>query len=374
MTTCDIVSITGYSSSGEGVARLDNGCVVFVRGAARGDICKIAIVSERPRSCRAEITEILQPSEHRIKPDCPAYPMCGGCNFRHITYEEELRAKLRRVNDAFERIGGITIRVEEIITANQINGYRNKAVLHTARQGDKTIIGFYRSGSHKVCPITRCLLLQDELNETLSRLWKEPLQGGKTLTLRAGYDDIRATAEEELDGLVFQISDTSFFQVNNRAALLLYQKAREYAALSESGILVDLYCGVGSLTLFIGRDAGAALGVEKNPAAVDDARINARRNGLKHVNFICADTAEWDAGRMRPDCVVVDPPRNGLSAGAVRSMQKMSPARIVYISCDPATLARDIGLLQDYEPVRICAADMFPRTANVECCLLLCRK
>ena len=368
-----IATITGYGSGGEGVARLDDGRVAFIRGAARGDTCKIEIISERPRSYRAEIVEIIEPSQHRIEPDCNVYKMCGGCDFRHITYEEELRAKLNRVNDAFERIGGFSIRANEIISTGQIDGYRNKAVFHTANLDGRTVIGFYRAGSHEVCPVKRCRLLIDELNDFLSNLWDNPPAGYGEITLRSGCNNSHTTTEVNLDGLCFRISHSSFFQVNNGATLLLFQKARELASLSKNETLVDIYCGVGALTLFIGRDAAYALGVENNPDAVCDARENVRRNGFNHVDFICADAAKWDATDIRPDCVVVDPPRSGLSAAAVRKILEMSPARIVYISCNPATLARDIKRLVSYEARQVCVIDMFPRTANVECCVLLCR-
>ena len=250
-------------------------------------------------------------------------------------------------------------------------------MFQTACQDGKAAIGFYRAASHTVCPVSHCLLLRNELNDALAKLWHNPpAEGPITVRVGSGCEDVVGCqlVEEELDGLVFQISRASFFQVNYGAALLLYRKAREYAALSLEDVLVDIYCGVGSLTLFIGRDAGLALGVESNPVAVEDALANARRNKLSNVRFDCADAAKWDARIEKPACVVVDPPRRGLSAGAARKIQELSPERIVYISCDPATLARDIKRLTDYEAQRISVFDMFPRTANVECCLLLIRK
>jgi len=125
------------------------------------------------------------------------------------------------------------------------------------------------------------------------------------------------------------------------------------------------------MTLFVGRDAGRALGIELDPGAVDTARENARRNNASHIEFICADAAQWEAGIMRPDCIIADPPRKGLSPGAIGKLLELSPPRIVYISCDPATMARDVSRLKGYTVKEICAVDMFPRTANVECCCLL---
>ena len=384
------VTVTGYGSEGDGIARLDDGRVVFIRNGARGDTLEIALTKEQARSARAEIVRILAPSPHRIEQDCPAYPQCGGCDFRHITYEEELDAKLNRVNDALQRIGGISARADEILRTGQTDGYRNKAMLHA----DGRVLGFYQARSHAIVPITRCALLKDDLNSAIPNLTPDG-----DITLRSGRNGSSPPLEEELDGLVFGISD--FFQVNTGAALLLYQKARAYAALSKHETLVDLYCGVGAASLFVGRDAGYVLGVEINPNAVEAARKNARRNSLSHVEFLCADAANWEAGvagavssviraadaaswensvtgaasweacASKPDCVIADPPRKGLSSGAIQKILALSPKRIVYISCDPATLARDLRALEGFTVQDVCAVDMFPRTANVETVALL---
>ena len=354
------VEIDGYTSGGEGVARLADGRVVFVYGAARGDILEIRLTEIKPRIARAEIVSIIKPSPYRIKPDCPVYPRCGGCDFRHITYEEELWAKLRRVNDAMRRIGGSSIQTNTILSTGQTDGYRNKAVFHS----DGVSHGFYARQSHDIVRVTHCKLLKEDINAAL-----KDMSADDELTLRSGRNGISQSIEEELDGLIFEIS--GFFQINTNAALLLFQKAREYAAMSKDETLVDLYCGVGALTLFIGRDAGQAYGVELNPKAVETAQKNARRNGLAHIQFFTADVGKWQNSPQNPDCLIVDPPRSGLSKTAIRKILELVPKRLVYISCDPATLARDIQRLTGYEPKKLCAVDMFPRTANIECCCLL---
>jgi len=358
--TTHTVTVDGYGSGDEGVARLDDGRVVFIQNAARGDVLEIKLLKEHKKSAIAEIIKILSPSSHRVEPDCPYYPMCGGCDFRHITYEDELDAKLNRVNDALARIGGLSVRASEVLWTGHTGGYRNKAVIHS----DGVSCGFYQSKSHNIIPVKRCLLLKDDINDALQR----PFPRGET-TLRSGRHGLRQPIEEELDGLVFAIS--GFFQVNTEAALLLYRKAREYAALTKSDTLIDMYCGIGSLTLFAGRDAGAALGVEVNLDAIKTARYNARRNGFTHVEFLCADVAKCDISEYEPNCAIVDPPRKGLSPVAITKIHELSPKRIVYVSCDPATLARDLRLLAPYTVKHISVVDMFPRTANVECCCLL---
>jgi len=364
------VTITGYNSYGEGVARLDDGRVVFVRGAARGDVLEIAVYQELSKIARADIVRVLTPSPHRIEPDCVLYPDCGGCDYRHITYEEELFAKLQCVNDALKRIGGLSVQVDEVLHTGKIDSYRNKVVLHS----DGSSFGFYRTRSHDIVHVNRCLLLKDDLNNAIKELTASGFGTKSELTLRSGRKGVSQPLEEELDGLVFSVE--GFFQINAEAALLLFQKAREYAALSKCDTLVDLYCGVGALTLFIGRDAGTAIGVEQNADAVKAARENALQNNLSHVVFINADAADWTVDLTEPDCVIVDPPRKGLSPKAISNILELSPKRLVYVSCNPATMARDFKEFNrsGYEVKDICAVDMFPRTANVECCCLLAKE
>jgi tRNA/tmRNA/rRNA uracil-C5-methylase (TrmA/RlmC/RlmD family) len=344
------VEITGYSSEGAGVARLDNGCVVFVDGAVRGDVCEIAITKLLPRICHARIERLTEESPHRVPVDCAVFERCGGCDFRHISYEEELFAKRKRVNDALRRIGGVAAEVEDILTTGKINGYRNNVQLKT--DGEK--VGFYARSSHDIVGIEHCFLASDEANKAI----------------REGKTKIR-TSTEVLDGMTFEISPASFFQINTEAALLLYNKAKEYAELQPRETLLDLYCGTGTITLFLGRDAKKAVGVEINPTAVSNARRNAVLNGITNAEFRCEDVSRLDLREFTPDCIVVDPPRRGLEARTAEQIAEASPSRIVYISCDAATMARDIKRLNGYEVVRACAVDMFPRTRHVECVVLL---
>jgi len=347
------VEITDYSGDGAGVAKLDNGCVVFIEGAVRGDICEIAITKALKRVCYAKIIEIIKPSEYRIPVDCPVFEKCGGCDYRHISYEEELYAKRKKVNDELRRIGGLNIEVEDILNTGKINGYRNNIQLKS--DGLKT--GFYSKLSHEIVEINHCFLVSEEMNKAL----------------RKGKTKIR-TSVETIGDLTFHISPEAFFQVNTEAAFLLYEKAREYADLKPHEFLLDLYCGTGTITLFLGRDAKKALGVELNASAIEDARKNAVLNKIKNVDFLCADVSELDTSIITPDCIIADPPRKGLAFGVVQKIEELSPERIVYISCDPATMARDIKLLENYEVTRVCATDMFPRTKHVEAIVLLRRR
>ena len=357
-----ITQIIDYSSNGAGIAKSDTGCVVFVDGAVRGDVCEIEITKQQKRVSHGRIVRIISPSQHRIPVDCPYFdpgeagtpagaPRCGGCDYRHISYEEELFAKRKRVNDALRRIGGVNIEVEDILTTGEINGYRNNIQL----KSDGKKVGFYAKNSHDIVPIDRCLLVNNEMNSEI----------------RKGKTKIR-TSTETIGDFAFHISKESFFQVNTKAAKLLYDKAREYAALQSCETLLDLYCGTGTITLYLGRDAKSAVGVEINEKAVENARVNAAANNIHNVEFLCMDAAKLDSCDYF-DCIVVDPPRRGLDSLTIENLAGLNPARLVYISCDAATLARDIKSIcgYGYEVTRACAVDMFPRTKHVECVALL---
>jgi 23S rRNA (uracil1939-C5)-methyltransferase len=191
--------------------------------------------------------------------------------------------------------------------------------------------------------------------------------------LRQSFTKIR-TSVETIGDLTFKISSESFFQVNTEAATLLYKKAREYADLQPHEFLLDLYCGTGTITLFLAHDARKVLGVELCAETIKDANENAVLNNISNVEFLCKNVSELETSELAPDCIVVDPPRKGLSTEALRKIEELAPPRIVYISCDPATLARDIRLLENYDVKRVCAVDMFPRTKHVEAIVLLQRR
>ena len=432
--------IEGYASGGEGVARIE-GIAVFVKGALRGERVEVLIEHIGHSAAWGHIEKLLEPSPARIEPDCPYYGACGGCQFRHMTYEEELEAKRQRVEDALRRIGGVDIPVSVIHGVENTQRYRNKVQFPVASGA----VGYYAGRTHKVVDIDDCLL-QPEL-DTVCRAavkgWMERFQvpayderTGKGLVrhlfLRTNstgevlcclvingkslphenelVDALRAAAptlagvvlsvntrktnvilgnefrtlwgrdwlEEMLCGHSFQLSVPSFFQVNREQAEVLYRRALDFAALTGSETVVELYCGIGTISLTLAEQAKRVIGVEVVPQAVEDAKENARRNGLEgKTRFECGDAgdlaAKLEAEGVRPDVVVVDPPRKGLAPEVVDTIARMAPDRVVYVSCDPATLARDVkrfGVL-GYVPARAEAVDLFPRTAHVESVILL---
>ena len=434
------VTIEGYGEGGMGVARID-GRVVFVHGALRGEKCRVLILKTLKSVAFAKVLEVIEPSSERITPDCPYFPRCGGCTYRHIRYEEELRLKKQRVQDNLSRIGGSDVTVEEILGARDTLRYRNKAQYPVSKDG---AVGFYRARTHEVIECEHCLLVKPEADAAAEAL-SEYMQSCRV----AGYDEktgrglvrhlyIRSNAageslvcvlvngdklpkedrlvtllrdacpkctgivlgtntkkgnvilgdryrtlwgsdrlEDTLCGKTFRLSVPSFYQVNRVQAERLYAKAIEFAGLTGQETVLDLYCGAGTITLALSDHAKKVLGAEIVPEAIDDARENAARNGVKNAEFFCGDASDvakkLARENLRPDVITVDPPRKGLAADVVESIAEMQPQRVVYVSCDSATMARDVKRLADlgYTAQRACAVDMFPRADHVETVCLL---
>lgn len=431
--------IEGYSSEGLGIARID-GQVVFVHGAVRGELCRVLVMKVLKNAAFGKVTELLEPSPERREPDCPYYGRCGGCDFRHLSYREELWAKRQRVQDALTRLGGSDVEVEEILGAADPLYYRNKSQ-YPVSAGK---VGFYRARTHDVVDIEHCLIqkpqadaaaaaLRDYMRDfavpsydektgrgLLRHLYVRTNRRGESLVcvlangerlpheeelvgrLRRAVPDCVGvvlgvntrrgntilgeryrtlwgadTLEDELCGLTFRLSVPSFYQVNRDQAEVLYRKAVEYAGLTGGELVVDLYCGAGTITQVMAGGAGRVIGAEIVPEAIEDARENARRNGIENVEFFCGDAAQLAAdfaGRgLRPDVICVDPPRKGLAPEAIAAAAQMAPQRVVYVSCDPGTLGRDVKRFAEYgyRVQRAAACDLFPRTRHVETVCLL---
>lgn len=434
--------ITGYASDGAGVARVE-GMAVFVKNAIRDELADILIEHVGHNAAWGRVVKLLQASPARRRPDCPHYDLCGGCQFRHMNYPEELEAKRTRVEDALRRIGGTELTVPVIYGAKNTERYRNKVQMPVSDQA----IGYYRARTHQVvdvedCPLqpsraadcrraveewmrvyqvpayrekahsglVRHLYLRfNQAGETLCclvingksvphggelvRLLRQADQGlaGVVLNLNTRRTNVilgeqsrvlwgRDWLEETLCGLTFRLSVPSFFQINREQTEVLYSKALELAGLTGTETVLDLYCGIGTISLCMARKAGRVIGAEVVPQAVEDARANAARNGISNAEFFQGDAGEvarrLAAEGVRPDVICVDPPRKGLAPEVPAILAGMEPARIVYVSCDPATLARDVKRLRElgYAPVSAAAADLFPRTAHVETVVLLSRK
>ena len=436
--------ITAYSSDGAGIARHD-GQVIFVPGTARGDVCRLGITKVLKSRAYGRIDAVLTPSEHRIENDCPAFPQCGGCDFRHITYAEELELKGTRLRDAMTRLGGWEVGDIPMTGADSVEGYRNKAQFPIGLNAEgRPVFGLYRRRSHQLRAIEACAI-QDPRAALLAAAvcrWAEEsgtpvydemahegqlrhvqvrsgtlgshlclvLRSGKvkaperliTLCLEAdptlrgisvslnpertnvvlGPDASvlwgAGRLNETLLGRAFEISPHAFFQVNRAMAHQLYEGILDWAGAG--ALALDLYCGIGTITLALSAQFERVLGVELVAQAIEDAKLSAARNGIGSAEFLCVDATEA-ASRLareglRPELVVCDPPRKGMDAAGLSAVAHMAPERIIYVACDPASLARDTATLREhgYRVKALRGYDMFPRTANVEALCLLVRE
>ena len=440
------MKITGMTAQGAGVGHYQ-GMAVFTPLTAPGDVARVRIVKAAKNYAYGRLEELVSPSADRMEPDCPCFAQCGGCCYRHITYEAELGIKAARVQDALTRIGGFrSLPVRPILGADSRDGYRNKALLPLGTKKDGSLsMGFYAVNSHRIVDCEECRLQPEEFNRAMDafREWaaaygdsvydeathsgrmrrlylrkgemtgqilacvvvngnglhhetelvqalKQAVPGLSSVVINSNRERTNValgqkcrtiygmdTIEDTLCGLRFKLSPLSFYQVNRTQAERLYEVAARYAGLTGQELLLDLYCGAGTIGLSMAGMARRLLGVEIVPQAVENARENARLNGIENAEFFCGDAGE--AARMlaergeRPDVIVLDPPRKGCSPDLVRTVAEFGPKRIVYVSCDPATLARDLKLFAElgYPPVEAMPVDMFPGTAHVETVVLL---
>jgi 23S rRNA (uracil1939-C5)-methyltransferase len=357
------------------------------------------------------LTEI---SARRINPLCPLFARCGGCQLQHLPYEDTLLWKRRWVQEALQRIGGIQTEVQPVLGMADPWRYRNKATLHV--QDGRC--GYYQENTHQVIPFHDCLLLSATLNAWIRALAALGLSGGMTvrqgvgeqglIIWEAGPDDLtglehllrQRLAEYSLSiwnrdqlgrlqylhgaqdlraryvGMEFLVSPDAFLQVNDQQTEVLYAMILAWADLSGQETVWDLYCGVGTISLLLAQRAAKVVGFEVHPGAVRDAERNALANACPQAEFR-QGKVELEILSMteQPDIVVLDPPRAGAHPQVLDNILRCAPDKLIYVSCDPATLARDLKRLSagGMEIVKIQPVDMFPWTGHVEAIILLQR-
>ena len=435
------LEVIDTTNLGAGVARLD-GLTVFVTGGVTGDVVNCKIIKVTKNYLVARIEEFIKKSPYREeKVDCSVFSRCGGCAFRHVTYEYELEIKKNFVKSCMKKSGLDEVEVKDVLSTGKISGYRNKIQYPLSEQG----VGYYAAKTHNIinakepCPlhdkvfdpviesVTKfikeknisvyneetgkgllrhlylrctsgedkkvmvCLVINSDRFE-FSRELVDALKGHKCVvgimlchntkntnvilsdrfTMLWGEDHIKDT----LNGLEFKISPLSFYQVNHDGAELLYKTALDMADIRKGDTLADLFCGTGTIGLYFKKNSEAErlIGVEIVESAVVNAKENAKRNGIDNAEFVCGDanTPELQGA----DVIIIDPPRKGAEAELIRQIADLSPRQVVYISCDPATLARDMAVFKTfgYTAESVTPVDMFPRTTHVESVACLSRE
>lgn len=387
--------IEKLDNKGRGICFLDNK-ITFVSNALIGEDVELKIVNTKNKYNEAIVLKYNSLSSDRVKPICPYFDLCGGCDLMHLNYKKELEFKRNKVQDILKKFGNIDIDIKEIISKGEYH-YRNKATFKV-----KETIGYYGKKSYDIIAIDKCYLVDERINNILKELKKYNLENIYEVVIKCGIDtmlyikssgkinekikDISVDTiivnddvikglgyiKEKLGDLEFVISSDSFFQVNTKGAISLYNKVKEYASLTGIENVLDLYCGTGTIGIYLADKANYVTGIEINKSSIQDAIENKKINKIRNIDFICNDANKTDLKDI--DLVVVDPPRSGLDNKTISYLQNLNVSKIIYVSCDPVTLARDLKMLDKYILKDITLVNMFPKTEHVESVCILERK
>ena len=440
-----LVEIIDQGFEGEGIAKIE-GFTIFIEGAIKGEKCRILIVKVTSSHAFGKLVEILEKSKYRVEPDCATYKRCGGCNLRHIDYEETLNIKQNTVQNLVNKTLNNKIKVEMTVGMGNPYNYRNKAQYPVGfDKSGEPVMGVYAKRTHEIIPMRNCMI-QNPVSEKIANvvlgffiknnipiynekngegllrhivikvgiktheimcilvLNKKELKKEKEVikVLIREFPEIKTIVKnynmkntnvilgneneviygdgyiyDELGDYTFKISPLSFYQINPIQTEALYNIAIEMADLKKTDTLFDLYCGIGTIGIFASPYVNKVYGIEIVKQAIEDAKENANINNIRNIEFFAGDVEKvfenvLKEHNVKPDVIFVDPPRKGLDKHTIENILNIKPEKIVYISCNPASLVRDLKLLEEsYEIKKIQPVDMFPFTSNVECCAVM---
>ena len=372
------------------------GKIIFVPNLLPNEEALVKIVLDKKKYMVGEIIKLVKKSDDRIVPKC-SYENCG-CAIKCLNYPKTLEFKKDKVTEILKRYGNLENVIKEIVPSDNIYGYRNKITLKV--KGGK--IGYFKNGTNELIEINRCEISSEKSNKIIEVLKKCDLSKvceviikdfGEVMIIIKGDMDIEVLKPlttsiymndrlvygneniiAQLGDFKFYVSKDSFFQVNTEIALKLYNKVLEYLDNSSGKSILDLYSGTGTISLFLSKHFNEVTAIEINEEAVRCAFLNKELNNISNVKFICGDVSK-EIHNLKADNIVVDPPRSGLTIDGINDILKINPERLIYVSCDPMTLARDLKLLgENYEVKEVTLFDMFPWTYHVESVCLLIRK
>lgn len=434
------VYIEDLTHDGNGVAKID-GYPLFIQGALPGETAEIHVMKTLKNYGFAKVVNILEKSPDRVEAPCVYFSQCGGCQLQHLSYEGQLKWKQNMVANVMKRLGKIDAPVHPVKGMEEPWHYRNKSQIPFAQNEESQIVaGFYKTKSHSIVDMERCLIQTGEADVVMADLKREleilgvrpydekshqgmlrhvvvrkgratgevmvvlVTKSKKFLQASAAIEKIRAlipnvtsivqnvngektnvifgndtftlwgkdTIEDTIGNVRFEISARSFYQVNPVQTEVLYKQALDYAQLTGNERVIDAYCGIGSISLFLAQKAGHVMGVEIVEQAIEDAKRNAALNGFINTYFEAGPAEEviprWYKEGKEADVLVVDPPRKGCDEALLNTIIEQKPKRVVYVSCNPATLARDLRILEDggYKTKEVQPVDMFPHTTHCE--------
>ena len=440
-----IVDIIDNGFEGEGIAKIDS-FTIFIPNAIKGEKIKILIVKVLSSHAFGKIIEIIEKSKHRIEEDCDTYKRCGGCNLRHIDYEETLNMKQNMVQNLVNKTLKTKIEVNKTWGMGNPYNYRNKLQYPVGiDKNGEPILGVFANRSHEIIPVSDCMIQHKKANQIAKyiidvikkyklSIYNEETQEGllRHIVIKTGFrsnqfmvifvingdflpfakdiaQDLKGACHgiesiivninkkntnvilgdkninilgngyirDNLGEYYFRISALSFYQVNPVQAEALYNIAIENAGITKKDIVFDLYCGIGTISLFASEYAKKVYSIEIVEQAIEDAKWNAEFNKVQNTEFIAGDAEKVltdliENKKIIPDVVIVDPPRRGLDNTTINNILKIKPKKVVYISCNPATLMRDLSLLEEKYKIKMMQpVDMFPWTSHVECVAVL---
>ena len=389
------VKIIDMDHKGNGLGKID-GKIVFVPKSIPGDIVNVTLVKQSKKYDVGRIDSFIIKSTDRIKEKCPYYMECGGCNILNLNYEKQLMFKVNKVKNIFKKYLNIEIS-PRVIGSKKVEEYRNKITFHNAYE--LGLIGEYLD----IVPVDYCSLVSDKVNELYRMIKKEDTSKVKKITIREVDNGLILSIDGELNTdrlrnkcieiyinnecvyskergyiclneLKFMISNAAFFQINTTNITNLYNEILRYGEFSKDMKVIDLYCGVGSISLYIAKYVKEVLGIEIVPEAIEDAKENAKINDIQNAKFICSDVYKLDIEELNGDVLIVDPPRIGLDKHVAEMINNSKITKVIYVSCDPMTLARDLAILNNYEIKESSVVDMFPGTHHCESIAILKRR
>lgn len=429
-----------YTYDGMGIVKVDGFCL-FVKNMLIGEQGEIVVTKINKEYGYGRLLNRTVTSKERVEPKCKMYPQCGGCQLQHFSSAHQAEFKKKMVQQAINHIGKLDIQVEDVLSMNVPWKYRNKMQLPVQVNEDgSSLMGFYRTHSHNIMPFIHCEIQSDLANQIVLSLreWMDEYSLGSKIRhlllktqektnevmvvfvtsqtevehlmdvverLVERYPMVKSVIQNvnskdtnvilgneehllygrnyvvgQLSEFTFHISSRSFYQINPEQTKVLYDTAVRLAQIDECCKVADVYCGVGTITMFLAKHAKEVVGIEIVPQAIEDAKENAKRNGIDNVSFMCGDakhcTQQLVEQNHQIDVAVIDPPRKGSDKDTLDALIWMNPKRIVYVSCNPSTLARDLRYLEDhgYETKIVQPVDMFPQTYHVESVVLLQKK
>ena len=421
----------GYDEDGAGVVKID-GFVLFVKGLLDGEKAEIAITKMKKKHGYARVVKLLEESKERVVPKCSVYKQCGGCTLQHMSYEEQQRFKTDKVIRCFKNNAHLDVEPLPILNGGQEWNYRNKVLVPVQLNGYDVEMGFYQNHTNKIIPCDNCEVqtpLSNNIARFLKKTFvnlrcattirhvlikhahasnqamvvlisrKYPFWGVEELVKKTveRFPEIKSMEvivnqrednvildgkeilvhgnpyiEENLMDCTFRISAKSFYQINPYSTKELYRTAIDYCGLTGTETVLDMYCGTGTMGIIAAKNSRLVYGIDNVEEAINDAKTNAKINDVSNIRFFTMDAAKGADTLLRSkvsvDVAIVDPPRKGCTRETLDAIVRISPKRLVYVSCDPATLARDVAILREsgYELQKIQPVDMFPQTAHVE--------